>query len=125
MEIELETLKEIAAEYFDIDDEEKFNDNWEDFMYCYEKIKKCKCVMARDKDSLINCMYFVAEDIASNDFFKSTTDSYGNTYCNFYKKYKPLDFIVSEALYRTYGDNSISSLSEEYISVKKLTLWNN
>ena len=120
MEVELEILKEIAAEYFDIGNEEKLNNNWNDFMYCYEKIRNCPCVMAKDTGSLIDCLYLIASDIASDDFFKTTEDQYGNKFYNYADKHKSLDYMISDALYRIYDEYSIPSLSEKYIKSRML-----
>ena len=120
MEIELSKLKEIAIEYFDIENEDIFKSNFDQFLMGYNYIKNCDCVKGRDEESLINCLYFVASDIASNEFFKTTNDAYGNTFSNFSRKFKPLDFIISEALYRAYGDNSLSCLSDNYVHERKL-----
>ena len=120
MEIELETLKQIVVEYFDIGDEEKLKNNWNDVMYCYEKIRYCPCVMAKDTGSLIDCLYLIASDIASDDFFKITEDSYGNKFYNYEEKHKSLDYMVSDALYRIYDEYSIPNLAEEYIFAKRL-----
>lgn len=120
MEIELKKVEQIAAEYFDIDDEDIYKNNFNQFMFCYNFIKNYDCVKGRDEESLINCLYFIASDIASNEFFKTTHDSYGNIFTNYNQKYKPLDYIISEALYRTYGDDSLPCLSDNYIYEKKL-----
>ena len=120
MEIELETLKEIAAEYFDIGDEKKFNDNWEEFMYCYEIIRNHPYVMKKYDINLIDCLYFVASDIASNDFFKTTTDCYGNKFDNYTEKSKSLDTIIGDALYRGYDLSK--KLTKNYIRTLKVTM---
>ena len=120
MEIEINKLKEIAVEYFDVGDEEKLKNDWIDFMYCYHRMRNCPCVEARDIGSLIDSLYLVASDIASNDFFKTTEDRFGNKFYNYEEKYKSLDYIVDDALYRIYEENAIPSLSEQYVYVKRL-----
>lgn len=120
MEIGLNKLKEIAIEYFDIGDEEKLRNNWNDFMYCYEKVKNCPCVMAKDTGSLIDCLYLIASDIASDDFFKTTKDLYGNKFYNYEEKHKSLDYMISDALYRIYDEYAIPNLSEQYRYAKRL-----
>ena len=120
MEIRLGKLKEIATEYFDIGDEEKLKNNWNDFMYCYQMIKDCPCVVAKDTGSLIDCLYLIASDIASDDFFKTTEDLYGNKFYNYKEKHKSLGYMVDDALYRIYDEYAIPSLSEEYINIKRL-----
>lgn len=120
MEIDLFKLREIAIEYFDIGDDEKLTKNWKDFMYCYEKLRHCPCVESKDEDSLIDCLYIIASDIASDDFFKTTEDMYGNKFYNYEKMHKSLDYMISDALYRVYDDYAIESLSKSYIYMKKL-----
>lgn len=120
MEIELNKLKEIAVEYFDIDEEEKLQNDWKEFMYCYDIIKNCPCVKAKDTESLIDCLYLVASDIASNDFFRTTKDNYGNKFYNYLEKHKSQEYIISDALYRIYDEEAISNLSNEYRNLKKL-----
>jgi len=120
MVIEQNKLKEIAVEYFDIGDEEKLINNWNDYIYCYERMKNCPCVNAKDVGSLIDALYLVASDIASDDFFKTTEDFYGNKFYNYAKKHKSLDYMVDDALYRVYDEDAFPSLSEQYVYVKKL-----
>ena len=43
---------------------------------------------------------------------------------NYEEKYKPMDYIISDSLYRIYDDDSINSLSSEYRKQKKLGLDN-
>ena len=121
MEIELKKLQEIAIEYFDIEDEEKLLNNWNDFMYCYEKIKNYPCVIAKDTWSLIDALYLIASDIASDDFFKTTEDLYGNKFYNYASKHKSLDYMVDDALYRIYDEYAVPSLSDNYTCEKGLT----
>lgn len=120
MEIEQNILKEIAIEYFDIGDEEKFNNDWKNFIYCYERMRNCPCVKAKDLYSFIDALYLVASDIASDDFFKTTVDLYGNRFYNYVEKHKSLEDMVDDALYRIYDEDAIPSLSEQYIRIKKL-----
>ena len=103
MEIEQNILKEIAIEYFDIGDEEKFNNDWKNFIYCYERMRNCPCVKAKDLYSFIDALYLVASDIA-----------------NYAEKHKSLEDLVDDALYRIYDEDAIPSLSEQYIRIKKL-----
>ena len=120
MEIELNELKEIAIEYFDIDNEDIFKNNYDQFIIGYNYIKNCNCVKGRNAESLIDCLYFIASDIASNEFFKTTTDCYGNEFDNYQEKHKSLEYIVSDALYRIYDEDAIPNLSEQYVYIKKL-----
>ena len=69
----------------------------------------------------IDCLYLVASDIASDDFFKTTEDFYGNKFYNYMAKHKSLDDMVDDAMYRIYEEASIPSLSEKYIKIKMLS----
>ena len=124
MDIELEKLQKIAIEYFDIGDQNILVDNYKKLVFAYQKIKNLPCVTAYDEESLIRCLYLIAFDIARNEFFKTTVDNFGNTFDNYKEKVKPMDYIISDSLYRIYGDDSIISLSSEYREQKKLVLAN-
>lgn len=116
MEIELEILKEITKEYFDVGDEEIFSENYADFMHCYQEIKNCPCVSSADEQSLINCLYLIADAIATNAFLRKYEPH------NYEEKEKSLQYIISDSLYRIYDENSYASLDGEYIEHKRLIL---
>lgn len=111
MDIELRELQEIAYEYdFPISD----------IVDYYETIKNYPCVLAKDEQSLIDCLYLIVQDRVSNSYIISRWD--GNGSFQEYIKYncKPLSYSISDALYRVYEDYAIPNLSEQYKYVKRL-----
>lgn len=118
--MESRDLEKIAREYFDLGNEEEYQENWEVFKKCFEKIINYPYVKKGTPLFLENAMYLIAIGIARNNFFKSDTDYFGNHFDNYGRKHDDIDDIISEALYRTYGDVATPNLSSRYVLTKGL-----
>lgn len=113
MNVELEELQEIAYEYdFPLHKIVKY----------YEMIKNYPCVLERDEQSLIDCLYLIVQDRTSIYYILSQYNpKIDGTFEEFKKeKYKSLEYSISDALYRTYDEAAIDNLSEQYKYLKKI-----
>lgn len=113
MDISVDELREIAYEYdFPISD----------IMEYYERIRNYPCVLNRDEQSLIDCLYLIVQDRVSISYIISQYNPIVDGDFEQFKKekYKSLEYSISDALYRIYDEAAINNLSEQYKYVKRL-----
>lgn len=118
--MDFKKLEEIAREYFYLGDEEDYQENWEEFKKCFGKVLSYPYVKNGSPLLLENALYLIANGIARNNFLKSKIDNFGNHFDNYDRKHSDIEDIISEALYRTYGDIALPNLSSKYVLVKGL-----
>ena len=113
MGIDFNDLQEIAYEYdFPIG-------NIVDY---YERIKNYPFVLARDEQSLIDCLYLIVQDRVSNSFIISQYDGSYPFKDYLHDNYKSVEDSINDALYRIYDEEAIPYLSEKYLNHKSLVL---
>ena len=113
MDISIDELREISYEYdFPLYKIVKY----------YHMIKNCPCVLERDEQSLIDCLYLIVQDRTSIYYIIAQYNpKVDGTFEQFKKeKYKSLEYSISDALYRIYDEAAIDNLSEQYKYTKRL-----
>jgi len=76
----------------------------------YEILKKYPVVESYNEELLFECLEEVVQDMSTNEFIIEDTDKFTHE-----DKIKPLKYSISDALYRTYGDDAVPYLDETYI----------
>ena len=107
MEIELNVLEELANEY---------EIPLEKVKLYYNMLLEIPCVMSYDVDMLYECLVNIIQDVKTSEFVEEEKEKMGAFVG---KEAKTLNYSISDALYRTYGDEAIPYLSEEYIEENK------
>lgn len=117
MNLEKDQLETLAKEYdFDLNE----------LMEYYDEISKIPCVVNGDDELLLRCLETIVSGLKTNDqeieFQKLQPGNREND--------KPFidtdklvskEYIISDALYRTYDDEAIPFLSDEYAELKGIS----
>lgn len=102
----------------------KYDFDLKELMEYYDEISKMPCVANGDEEQLLGCLETIIAGLRTNEqeieFQKS---KYGNDVDEYMDKDKivPKEYIVSDALYRTYDEQAIPFLSDEYAELKGIS----
>ena len=104
----MELTKEMIMEY-----NEQYGISPERITSYYQRIMKYPIVAEGDFSLALSCLEYILQDEASKDFNDELRKMQGVPASN----YKNLDYVVSDALYRAYGESSIPYLDPQYLEI--------
>lgn len=94
--------------------EEEYEIGFTELMNYYIALKDIPCVQKGDENSLLDCLHLLIQDRISNEFNQEEMKKRGDNQENLDYENKPLEYSVSDALYRIYEDEAIPYLTEQY-----------